>query len=147
MKKLVSSMFLLLVLALLVGFVTPPAHGQISIGIQIGAPPPPRVIAVVPTSPGRDFVWVDGYWYPVGHHYKWHQGYWTRPPYEGARWIAPHHDGERYFAGYWDGGHGRREHDHHWDRGRDRDYHHDRDDHHDHHDRDDHHDRGDHHDR
>jgi len=140
MKKLVTSMFLLLVLVLLLGFLAPPAHAQIAIGIQIGAPPPPRVIAVVPTRPGPDFIWVEGYWYPVGHHYKWHPGYWTRPPYEGARWIAPHHDGERYFAGYWEGGHGRVEHNHHWDHGHDRDYHRDRGDH----DRDDH-DRGDHH--
>lgn len=140
MKKLVSLTFLVLVV--LLGFGASPAHAQISVGIVIGAPPPPRVIAVVPTRPGPDFIWVEGYWYPVGHHYKWHPGYWTRPPYEGARWIPPRHDGERYFAGYWDGGHGRREHDHHWDRGHDRDYHHDRGDH----DRDDH-DRGDHHDR
>jgi len=24
--------------------------------------------------------------YPVGRHYRWHRGYWTRPPYHGARW-------------------------------------------------------------
>lgn len=94
---------------------------QVSIGIQIGAPPPPRVV-VVPASPGPEFIWVEGYWYPVGHHYKWHQGYWTRPPYAGARWVGPHHDGERYFPGYWEGDRGRREHDHHWDRDRDRDF-------------------------
>ena len=92
MKKLVTSMFLLLVLLFLFGFGASPAHAQISVGIQIGAPPPPRVVAVVPTRPGPDFVWVDGYWYPVGHHYKWHAGYWTRPPYEGARWVPPRHD-------------------------------------------------------
>lgn len=93
---------------------------QVSIGIRIGAPPPPRVVAV-PVAPGPDFVWAEGYWYPVGHHYKWHSGYWTRPPYIGARWVGPYHDGERYFPGYWDGDRGRREHDHHWDRDRDRD--------------------------
>lgn len=117
------------------------SHAQISVGIQIGAPPPPRVLAVIPPTPGPDFVWVEGYWYPVGHRYKWHQGYWTRPPYAGARWVAPHHDGERYFAGYWDGDHGRLEHDHRWDHDHDRDrdrwhddnHGHDRDDH-DHHD-------------
>lgn len=109
-----------------------PSQAQISIGIQIGAPPPPRVLAVMPPSPGQDFVWVEGYWYPVGRHYRWHAGYWTRPPYAGARWIAPHHDGERYFPGYWDGDHGRFEHDHHWDHDHDRD----RDRWHDHDDRD-----------
>jgi len=103
---------------------------QISIGIQIGPPPPPRVLRVRPIAPGPDFVWVDGYWYPVGNHYRWHAGYWTRAPYAGARWVVPHHDGERFFAGYWDGDRGRFEHDHHWDRDHDRDYRdHDRDHH------------------
>lgn len=99
---------------------------DISIGIQIGAPPPPRVLAVRPVMPGPGFVWVEGYWYPVGRQYAWHPGYWTRPPYDGAIWIAPRHDGARYFDGYWDGPHGRFEHDHHWDRDRERDFHHDR---------------------
>lgn len=91
---------------------------QISIGIRIGPPPPPRVVRVVPRSPGVGFVWIDGYWYADGRRYRWHDGYWTRPPYEGARWIAPHHDGQQFFAGYWEGGRGRLEHDHHWDRDR-----------------------------
>jgi hypothetical protein len=97
------------------------AFGQVSIGIRIGPPPPERVIAV-PASPGPGYFWVAGYWYPVGGHYRWHDGYWTRPPYEGARWIGPHHDGERFFAGYWEGPRGRVEHDHRWDRRHDRDW-------------------------
>src|SRR5579872_5618903 len=107
---------------------------DISIGIQIGAPPAPRVVAVRPECPGPEFVWVQGYWYPVEGHYRWHEGYWSRPPYEGAIWIAPHHDGARYFAGYWEGPRGRFEHDHRWDHDHDRDFHrgwkeHDDDDH------------------
>ena len=46
-------------------------RGQVSIGITIGPPPPPRVVRVLPPTPGPEFVWVEGYWYPVGHHYKW----------------------------------------------------------------------------
>jgi hypothetical protein len=99
-----------------------PAIAQVSIGIQIGAPPPPRVVRVLPLSPGPEYVWIDGYWYPVGSHYKWHAGYWTRPAYPAARWIAPRYERGRYFAGYWDGRGGRRDHDHKWDRGRDRDF-------------------------
>ena len=99
------------------------SEAQVSVGIVIGAPPPPRVVAVVPATPGPGFVWVEGYWYPVGRHYRWHEGYWSRPPYVGARWVAPRHDGERYFAGYWEGDRGRVEHDHRWDRHGDRDYH------------------------
>jgi WXXGXW repeat (2 copies) len=108
-------------------------QAQVSVGIVIGAPPPPRVAAVVPTRPDLASMWVAGYWYPVGHHYKWHEGYWTRPPYEGAHWVAPQHDGQRYYAGYWDGARGRVEHDHHSDNDRDRDYHdHERHDDHNH---------------
>jgi len=107
------------------------ANAQVAIGIQIGAPPPPRVVAVLPDQPGPDFVWIGGYWYPVGGRYRWHEGYWSRPPYAGARWIGPRHDGERFYAGYWDGDHGRVEHDHRWDREHDRDHgrYHDHEDH------------------
>jgi len=96
------------------------AVGQVSVGIRIGAPPPPRVVVVAPSRPGPDFIWVQGYWYPAGSRYRWHEGYWTRPPYGGARWVEPRHDGERFYNGYWDGDHGRRDHDHHWDRDHDR---------------------------
>jgi hypothetical protein len=112
-----------------------PLFGQISIGVRIGPPPPPRVVRVVPPAPAPEHVWIAGYWYVVGNRYRWHEGYWTRPPYAGAHWVAPHHDGERFFDGYWDGEHGPREHDHRWDHDRDRDF--DRDhDHHWDHDRD-----------
>ena len=117
----------ILVAAMLLGGVRALA-AQISIGVVIGAPPPPRVVRVLPPTPGPEFMWVEGYWYPVGRHYRWHEGYWTRPPYAGARWVPPHHDGERFFEGYWEGDRGRREHDHRWDRDRDRDFRdHDRD--------------------
>lgn len=131
-------MLLLAFVMLAAGF----AHAaDISIGIQIGAPPPPRVLRVHPASPGPDWVWIEGYWYPVNGRYRWHDGYWTRPPYPGAVWVAPRHDGARYFNGFWQGERGRVEHDHHWDRDRGRDYDrehhdHDRDDHDRDHDRD-----------
>jgi hypothetical protein len=104
------------------------AHAQISFGVTIGAPPPPRPVRVAP-QPGPDFVWVDGYWYAVGPRWVWHAGYWTRPPYPGAYWIQPYHDGERFVPGYWEGDRGRFDHDHRWDRDRrkDEDRHPDRD--------------------
>ncbi|MEP7353260.1 MAG: YXWGXW repeat-containing protein [Acidobacteriota bacterium] len=99
------------------------AFGQISIGVQIGRPPVPRVVRVQPRSPGQGYVLIQGYWYPNGRKYKWHDGYWTRPPYEGARWVEPRHDGQRFFDGYWEGDRGRKDHDHKWDRDRNnRDY-------------------------
>jgi WXXGXW repeat (2 copies) len=110
----------LLAAVLLAG--TSVVSAQVSVGINIGPPPPPRVVRVVPANPGPGFVWLDGYWYPVDGHYRWHQGYWTRPPYEGARWVGPRHDGRQFYAGYWEGDRGRVEHDHHWDRDRNRDF-------------------------
>jgi hypothetical protein len=66
-------------------------------------------------------VWVEGYQYPQGSHYVWHNGYWTRPPYEGAYWVAPYHIGGQYYTGRWEGSRGNVTHDHRWDRGRQRD--------------------------
>ena len=111
-----------MLLALVVLGVASGADAQISIGIRIGPPPAPRVVRVQPSRPGPDFVWIEGYWYPVGKHYKWHKGYWTRPPYEGARWVGPRHDGEQFYIGYWNGERGRTEHDHRRDREKDRDF-------------------------
>ena len=79
-------------------------NAQVSIGIRIGPPPAPRVVYGPPPTPGPNFAWIEGYW--------------TQPPYEGARWVGPRHDGERFYVGYWDGGRGRFEHDHRWDRDR-----------------------------
>lgn len=97
------------------------AFGQVSIGIRIGAPPPPRVVRI-PARPGPDYYWVDGYWYPVDGRYVWHNGYWTRPPYGSARWVGPRYESGQFYQGYWDGDRGRFEHDHRWDRDRDRDW-------------------------
>ena len=102
--------------------------GQLSVGIRIGPPPRARIVRVQPRSPGADYVWVGGYWYPVGRRYTWHAGYWTRPAYTGARWVEPRHDGERYFEGHWDGDRGPVAHDHRSDHDSgNRDYKHDRD--------------------
>jgi len=122
------------------------AHAQVSVGVVIGrpapapviveepepvvveapppvvieAPPPPRVYHVAP-RPGAEFVWVEGYWYPQGRHYAWHNGYWTRPPYAGAYWVEPYYERGVYVGGYWSGSRGRFDHDHRWDRERERD--------------------------
>jgi len=104
------------------------ANAQVSIGIRIGPPPPPRVVRVLPRRPSPDYVFVQGYWYPVGNHYKWRNGYWARTPFAGAYWVAPRYSGGQYIAGFWGGrrfdrddrrGNGFRDRDH--DRGRGRD--------------------------
>ena len=118
---------LLKALALGVLFLAPAplAHAQVSFGIRIGEPPAERAYRV-PRQPGPDYVWIEGYQYPNGRSYRWHDGYWTRPPYEGAYWVAPYYSQGMYFVGEWRGDRGNRGHDHRWDRDRRRD---DRDDH------------------
>ena len=96
------------------------ADAQVSFGIRIGEPPPPRAYRV-PRQPGPDYVWIEGYWYPQGSRYRWHDGYWTRPPYEGAYWVDPYYVNGRYFVGQWEGRRGYIGHNHRWDRGSRRD--------------------------
>ena len=96
------------------------AQAQISIGIRIGAPPAPRAYRV-PPQPGPDYLWIEGYQYLQGSRYLWHNGYWTRPPYEGAYWVAPYYVDGRYFAGQWEGSRGNIAHDNRWDRTKQRD--------------------------
>jgi hypothetical protein len=48
-------------------------------------------------------VWVEGYQAPQGSHYKWHNGHWAKPPYNGAYWVEPYHSDGRYYAGRWEG--------------------------------------------
>ena len=95
------------------------AQAQVTFGIRIGQPPPPRYYRV-PVYPGPGYEWVEGYWYPTNGHYVWRNGYWARPPYQGAYWTAPYYANGRYYAGRWDGE--RRSHH------RDRRDHRDRDD-------------------
>ena len=128
-KRRVSKMkkFILIALTFGVLLATASVFGtEVSIGINIGAPPPPpNVVYVQPPCPGPEFVWVPGYWYPVGKHnkYKWHTGYWTRPPYARAAWVPPHYDGHLYFMGYWGGNNVKVKHNHKSDKDYDRDYH------------------------
>src|SRR6185369_3864130 len=77
-----------------------PAFSQVSFGIRIGPPPPPRIVRVLPRRPGPNYVSVNGYWYPRGNRYRWHDGYWARPPYPGAQWVAPRYDRQVYIEGY-----------------------------------------------
>jgi hypothetical protein len=102
-----------------------PSRAQVSFGIRIGQPPPPPRWYRVPPQPGPDYEWVEGYWYPESGRWIWHNGYWTRPPYEGAFWAAPYYDRGEYFDGRWEGARGSVNHNHEWDRSRQRDAGHD----------------------
>lgn len=90
--------------ALFAAALSTPGTAQVSIYVQVG-PPPIRYEEPVP-APGPEYCWVDGYWAPVGHHYRWIAGHWERPPYPGAYWSHPHYDhydqGWRFHEGHWD---------------------------------------------
>lgn len=96
------------------------AQAQVNFGIRIGQPPAPRAFRV-PPRPGPDYVWIEGYQYPQGSRYAWHNGYWTRPPYEGAYWVAPYYMSGQYYTGRWEGERGNLAHNHRWDRSKQRD--------------------------
>lgn len=65
-------------------------HG-VSIGVDIGAPPPAPVEVIPPAPPG--YVWNPGYWAWNGFRYVWVQGHWVAaapvyaPPAYG--WVGP----------------------------------------------------------
>ena len=106
-------------------FAGSPAKAQVSFGVQIGQPPPPRAYRVVPPPAPDGYEWVEGYWYPVRGRWVWHDGYWSRPPFRGGYWVQPYYWNGRYVGGYWENGDRRRNHNHRWDRDYDRrDYNH-----------------------
>jgi hypothetical protein len=78
------------------------ANAQVNFGIRIGEPPAPRAYRV-PRQPGPGYVWIEGYQSPQGGRYRWHNGYWARPPYEGAYWVEPYYNDGQYFTGRWEG--------------------------------------------
>lgn len=97
------------------------ANAQVSFGITIGNPPPPRAYHV-PPRPGPEYVWVEGYQYPDHGKYRWHDGYWTRTPYPGAYWVEPYYYRGKYYGGRWEDGRRTLDHDHRWDREKERDW-------------------------
>lgn len=97
------------ILALLL-LATPAVFARWFVGVGIGAPyavyaapPPPPVYYAPPPAPGYGYAWVGGYYHPYHRAWRWHGGYWARPPYRGAIWVAP-----RYHRGYWYRGYWRR---------------------------------------
>jgi hypothetical protein len=107
MRKTIPAAMLV---ALVAGF-SGAASAQVSIGVRIGEPPPPRAYRV-PARPGPGYEWVEGYQYPVKGKYRWHDGYWARPPYQGAYWVTPYYHDNHYYAGHWDGDRKHVKHDH-----------------------------------
>ncbi|VVE22433.1 YXWGXW repeat-containing protein [Pandoraea soli] len=103
MKKL--TLTVALVAATLGGIATAPAHAQVGVSINIGAPPAPRYEPMPPPRVG--YVWAPGFWDWDGHRHEWRGGHWERDR-PGYAYRAPAwHQGPHGWAlsrGGWDRG-------------------------------------------
>jgi len=123
----------------------PPPLPGLEVHITTGRPPALRHERRGP-RPGRDYVWVSGFWHSDGGRWQWVPGRWEAPVSSGAYWIAPRYirsdRGYIYEPGHWstqtviagDDVRRRREwrrherqHDRELERERNRDYYRDRD--------------------
>jgi len=90
-----------------------PAVAQVRVGVDLGdvririapeAPPRPRV-EVRPARPGRNHVWIDGYWDRQDDRWAWAPGRWEEPSQHGTHWIKPQYRKEggayRYEPARW----------------------------------------------
>ncbi|HEX8962051.1 MAG TPA: YXWGXW repeat-containing protein [Rhodocyclaceae bacterium] len=105
------------------GFGMRVGNAGISIGVDIGTPPPPMPYEAVP-GPRPGFVWAQGYWTWDGYRYVWMPGHWIaeRPGYMYAPgfWIQR---GPRWFyqPEHWEHRREERREERHHDHDRDRD--------------------------
>ncbi len=80
-----------------------PVAAGVFLGVNIGVPPPERVVEVAPAA-RVGCVWAPGYWRWDGYRHVWANGYWVRgrPGYEYrvAYWehVGPNW---RFHDGYW----------------------------------------------
>jgi hypothetical protein len=83
--------------------VPPPLPG-LSVQITTGRPPALRHERRG-HRPGRDYVWVSGFWHWGGGRWDWVPGRWDRPPDTQAYWITPRYvrseRGYIYEPGHW----------------------------------------------
>ncbi|MGH9485525.1 MAG: YXWGXW repeat-containing protein [Terriglobales bacterium] len=84
----------------------PAASAQIAVGISVRIGPPPlRVLAVQPYSPGPGYLWTPGYWAYGPEGYYWVRGMWVLAPAPGLLWTPGYWgygDGVyRWHGGYW----------------------------------------------
>jgi len=75
-------------------------------GMRMSHDAPPRAKRETrPVRPGRNHMWIKGYWERQNDQWAWAGGRWEEPARRGSRWIKPryHHekDGYRYEAGRW----------------------------------------------
>ena len=109
--KVIFPVLLVTILAFAVSSVSA-QHVAVGIGVGVGYAPPPPVYTYAPPpyppatyyttpSPGPNYAWIGGYYYPYHGRYAWRAGYWAPRPYAGAVWVAPRYAHSRYYYGYW----------------------------------------------
>jgi hypothetical protein len=95
------------------GLMSLPAMAQVRVEIplpgleiHVGHRVPPKLRSEErPHRPGRDFVWIQGFWHWQGNDWGWIPGRWERPNDRGARWVKARYaregSGWRYEPGHW----------------------------------------------
>ena len=96
---LLSSLFLL-------GTAAAPALARVDVGIDIGMPPPPPQVEIVPPmEPG--YAWAPGYWAWQGGVHVWIPGRRIEAR-RGYHWVPDHwearHGSHHFEPGHWDRG-------------------------------------------
>ncbi len=99
----------LVIIAPTLALIAGAAHAQMGgeLAIRIGRAPPPLPIYDQPPLPGRDYVWVPGYWAwsAAIDDYAWVEGFWEHPPRTGLLWTPAwwgwDSDAYLFHQGYW----------------------------------------------
>jgi len=60
--------------------------------IVVHRPPPVVPVEIRPRPPGREFIWVPGYYRARGEAWEWVPGGYQRPPRPGAVWVEPRYE-------------------------------------------------------
>lgn len=98
-----------------VGLMSLPAAAQVRVQVNVPLPgleihvghraPPKLRSEQKPHRPGRDFLWIQGFWHWQGNDWDWVPGRWERPIEPGARWVKARYAREgsayRYEPGHW----------------------------------------------
>lgn len=82
------------------------ANPRPRVGLEYAMREPPRErVEVVPTSPGREYVWVKGHWGWRRNDYEWIPGRWAVPERGYREWEPGRWDRDRngwfYVEGRW----------------------------------------------
>ena len=84
---------------------TTPAPSTLVVTTVPATPAPPTTVAVLGSSPGADYIRVEGYYNWLGDRYVWVSPTWTRIPRPGATYVPGHWQattgGYTWMPGHW----------------------------------------------